>query len=581
MKSVFSAPRLRPLLLLLLCSCIVGGPFPGRAQAIFNASSPRSLAVTTGGLSLFSSGLISVTGSVDYAGTPASLSGTTVIGGDLRVRAGTSLRVEATGKLYVYGNIFVQDGTLSVLPGGHLYCYGNQLCVDPTIRPFSTSFSGGGTLHFISPRPAPGGSADGQQRPTATDGLAGGQDVQYFDGALIDMGLNIEHRSAAGLTIADLNGDRLGGVHLNGTLTLAASGAPLTLGNNTLSIVRNRFGTRGRIVGYSPSRYVQTNGSGQLAVEGLEPDSSFVFPIGHVATGDYTPARLTNREPTKQSFALGVSATPPAAVAKPSVARYWQVSPYDDSAIFDLMLEHNALTSEPGYNDNSATMARYNAGWIALGGPQAGKGPGQMSTDGPVAGASAMGVLSTKAPGVMSVFTKQTLAPLPVELTLFTAQRRAGTPTVALAWHTATERNCAGFEVQRSADGLRYDRIDWVPGAGTSITPLRYALATPYVGAAYYRLRQVDLNGTWAYSPVRFIAADPTAEPFAAYPCPTSGPFRVSGADPGRPVQVLSLLGQMVSELPAGQFSSASLPALSSGIYIIRQGTRQARLLVE
>ena len=65
--------------------------------------------------------------------------------------------------------------------------------------------------------------------------------------------------------------------------------------------------------------------------------------------------------------------------------------------------------------------------------------------------------------------------PLPVALTAFTATA-AGPAAVRLAWATASERNSAVFEVERSLDGRGFGRIGSVAAAGSSSAPRRYEL---------------------------------------------------------------------------------------------------------
>jgi hypothetical protein len=71
-----------------------------------------------------------------------------------------------------------------------------------------------------------------------------------------------------------------------------------------------------------------------------------------------------------------------------------------------------------------------------------------------------------------------------------------------LNWATSTERNSNYFEVERSADGSFFEKIGTLKGNGT--TNMRsdyiYKDAAPYTGANFYRLRQVDFDGTASYS---------------------------------------------------------------------------------
>jgi hypothetical protein len=115
-------------------------------------------------------------------------------------------------------------------------------------------------------------------------------------------------------------------------------------------------------------------------------------------------------------------------------------------------------------------------------------------------------------------------SPLPVTLLDFTAQLQGG--AVALAWHTASEVNSARFEVQRSLDGTSFKTLGRVTARGTSTTDTTYPYrdATLPAGASqlYYRLRQVDLNGTATYSPP--TPRPPSPAPGPVSPCSCSMP---------------------------------------------------------
>lgn len=88
-------------------------------------------------------------------------------------------------------------------------------------------------------------------------------------------------------------------------------------------------------------------------------------------------------------------------------------------------------------------------------------------------------------------------ANLPVELTSFEA-RSNGNNTV-LAWQTATEKNNAGFEVQRLLKGS-WQTVTFVKGAGNSLEPINYSYLVKdlFPGSHSFRLKQIDFDGsTW------------------------------------------------------------------------------------
>ncbi len=91
---------------------------------------------------------------------------------------------------------------------------------------------------------------------------------------------------------------------------------------------------------------------------------------------------------------------------------------------------------------------------------------------------------------------------LPVELTSFAALSDG--KEIILSWTTATELNNRGFEIQRSIDGTGFFTVGFVEGKGTTTNPQRYSYSdkNPGNGKIFYRLKQVDFNGSYEYSDV-------------------------------------------------------------------------------
>ncbi|TPG58227.1 discoidin domain-containing protein [Hymenobacter nivis] len=102
-----------------------------------------------------------------------------------------------------------------------------------------------------------------------------------------------------------------------------------------------------------------------------------------------------------------------------------------------------------------------------------------------------------------------TLVPLPLPVTLASFGAVPQTAAVAVRWATATEHNSASFEVQRSADGASFARLAAVPAAGNSQSARAYEYldAAPLRTTAYYRLKQLDIDGQVAYGPVVAVQA--------------------------------------------------------------------------
>lgn len=180
--------------------------------------------------------------------------------------------------------------------------------------------------------------------------------------------------------------------------------------------------------------------------------------------------------------------------------------------------------------------------------------------------------------------------PLPVELTAFTAAVQ-GPAAVAVAWNTAMEMHCARFEVERSTTGTDFARIGAVTAAGSSSTPHAYSLIDDQLPAGgtqlYYRLRQIDTDGTATYSQIRVVIRLAPAEArLLAYPNPAQGTVyvRVLGAVAEAPLLVFDSRGRLVRTQPApaaGTETVLPLTGLPAGFYLLRCGALSQRLTLE
>jgi hypothetical protein len=100
-----------------------------------------------------------------------------------------------------------------------------------------------------------------------------------------------------------------------------------------------------------------------------------------------------------------------------------------------------------------------------------------------------------------------------VTLTSFTALRNRTTGNkINLSWTTRNETNSDKFELQRSFDGVNFSGIIDVPAAGNSTTEKTYQYidkppkASETVSRVYYRLKMVDLNTSFVYSPTLVVS---------------------------------------------------------------------------
>ncbi len=104
-----------------------------------------------------------------------------------------------------------------------------------------------------------------------------------------------------------------------------------------------------------------------------------------------------------------------------------------------------------------------------------------------------------------AILTGNSSTIVPIELLNFTA-KTGDNKTVNLAWKTASERNNRHFVLERSVDNQKFEAITQVKGNGTSATQQQYQFTDDATNltnnVVYYRLQQVDFDGTTTYSKV-------------------------------------------------------------------------------
>jgi hypothetical protein len=167
-----------------------------------------------------------------------------------------------------------------------------------------------------------------------------------------------------------------------------------------------------------------------------------------------------------------------------------------------------------------ATNAVDGSLWTTGGGTiNAANGAGRLASHGY---ALRMGLSSFSEFGIAS---QQPSNPLPVQLVSFNA-KKLKTGLVEIKWVTATEVNNDFFSVERSSNGINFEEIQVVNGAGNANRTLNYQTidGKPLTGVSYYRLAQTDYDGTKTYSSIVSInnVGIQTNNAWTVYPNPVT-----------------------------------------------------------
>lgn len=189
-------------------------------------------------------------------------------------------------------------------------------------------------------------------------------------------------------------------------------------------------------------------------------------------------------------------------------------------------------------------------------------------------------ILAGSSDVAFAAYNSQSVTVLPVVLTSFTGNALAN-GQVRLQWQTASEVNSDAFVVEASTDGQTFAPVGRVAAAGDKVSASNYSyLHRPATtGLVYYRLHQLDHDGTSAYSPVVAVNQRGKASLLVQVaPNPFSETLRLQlpTAATGE-VQLLSLEGRVVqqhtltsAELSAGTCTLGGLSTLQPGMYLLQ-----------
>ncbi len=166
----------------------------------------------------------------------------------------------------------------------------------------------------------------------------------------------------------------------------------------------------------------------------------------------------------------------------------------------------------------------------------------------------------------------------PVELSSFSAS--VVNSEIILNWTTASETNNQGFDIEHSFDNQKFSKIGFVPGFGTTTEAKSYSfsISDATAGVHYYRLKQIDFDGTFKYSEIVAVEVKipGTYSLFQNYPNPFNPSTTINYAIPSSEfvtLKVYDILGNEVAALvneqrPVGSYEvEFNAAGLASGIY--------------
>lgn len=165
-----------------------------------------------------------------------------------------------------------------------------------------------------------------------------------------------------------------------------------------------------------------------------------------------------------------------------------------------------------------------------------------------------------------------TLAPL--ILTNFTVSKNADNQ-VDIRFSTATEENVEHIYIERSSDGLVFEKIFTIAPRGAKNVYSHYALTdkAPVQGNNYYRITEIDKNGRWAYYMTKMVNISRAGSAFAAYFNGSQVVAQISNTPGSYTLSIADLSGATIARQQVnmnGKSATVTLPSPArAGVYII------------
>lgn len=295
--------------------------------------------------------------------------------------------------------------------------------------------------------------------------------------------------NTAGLTLA-------GNMRITDTLFLDAGSIQTT--DAALLIIDD-----GAVIsGASNKAYID----GPMIKKGSTNGNSFMFPVGD--NGLYAPIEIEVMSSKDLEYRVEFTGCPPPVGVKVNPLKsinnqgFWEVERSDGARVGNISLYWDDADNI-GITDMSSLVVAYESpgGWISL---------GKGTTSGSIGAASGSIANDTGCPPPVGAnlfvlgSTNVNSNVLPVEFVDFKAYHSSDHSTVFLEWETISETNSDYFVVEKSLDGITFEKIDRVEAAINSNTLIAYDAIdeNPIKGNNYYRIQQVDQDQTMSFSPL-------------------------------------------------------------------------------
>lgn len=187
--------------------------------------------------------------------------------------------------------------------------------------------------------------------------------------------------------------------------------------------------------------------------------------------------------------------------------------------------------------------------------------------------------------GTWSVVTSETFnknTVLPITLVSFAATQK-NCNEVNINWKTATELNNKVFKIEKSFDGINFIEVGSVQSTGnsTNLKNYNFSYSNFEIGILYFRLKQIDINGTFTYSTISKIKMN-CSESISIQPNPNKGKIKiVSNNIENFKIQLFNSKGQLLKTWEKQQSNELDISEFPAGLYLLKLNEKSFKIIKE
>jgi len=539
------------------------------------------------------------------ANQPVIPTGTTINCRNITIQAGASLTLQGTAQLNVCGD-FTNNGTFTAASTSTVNFQGSGTQNINGVNSGTNSF---GNLTLTN-----NGTVVLNQTTDVTGNLTttANATVLNVNGRYLRIGGNLNNFNG-GTTMTNLAGSTIefngtgAQAYNQGTSTLTLNDVLMNKASNNLTLSTNMVVgtsgvmtlTLGQIITGANEVQITNTASGAITAGNTNSfvrgnlrrylngaATSYDFPVGH-ATEGYQRANITFTTATTIPQLLATfntwGAVPNGPAASECVTATYNGLPAFDNGYWQIDASANPNSGNYNVTLYSTSVGNNSgSGWTVMKSPSSSFTWGLNGTC--VVTSTATQTSRTGLNGFSRFAVAQTPTPLPIELLSFTGRNEGAFNR--LDWITATEVNNDYFVIERSTDGVTFGRIGEKDGAGNSSSQLSYDFYDRYPaeGNNYYRLKQVDFNGSHSYSGIVNVATHYSASYIEnVRPNPTNGEIFfdfVSENSTTIHITITDMFGRVVMDeqrqVEKGRTAQQALiNEISGGIYTLKVSDEQ------